>query len=166
MSKLFFLMLALALPVGVAQESGSAQSGGTQSGGIKDVGNVADSGLILITTRDPSSYVATADGAALYTLVSEAGEVLPCEAECLANWPAYTGEAAADEGTGLDASLVGTTETEGGQQVTYNDYPLYTFVGDQAPVDVTGQGVEGFGGLWYVIGEDGEPVEEEPTTAQ
>lgn len=151
-----FALFVLTLPVATAQESG----------GTSDVGNVADAGLILITTRDPSSYIATADGAALYTLVDANGEVLPCEGECLQSWPAYSGEAAADEGTGLDPSLVGTTEGAEGQLVTYNDYPLYTFSGDQQPVDVTGQAVEGFGGTWYVVGEDGEPVVEEPTTGE
>jgi len=151
----------LLLPLASAQNSGGA------SGGTEDVGNVADTGLILITTRDPSSYIATADGMALYTLVSENGEVLSCNAECLGAWPAYTGEATVDEGTGLNADLVGTAQTEDGQEiVTYNEYPLYSFSGDQAPVDVTGQGVEGFGGIWYVVGEDGEPVTENPTTAE
>lgn len=152
-----FALLLLALPVGTAQESGGEGA---------EVGSVAEAGLVLITTRDPSSYIAAADGTALYTLVDESGAVLPCEAECLENWPPYTGEATVDEGTGLDAALVGTTETEGGQQVTYNDYPLYTFVGDQAPSDVTGQAAQGFGGVWYVIGEDGEPFVEEPTTGE
>lgn len=151
------LVTTLTLSLSFAQNSG---------GGESDVGNVADTGLILITTRDPSSYIATADGMALYTLVSENGDVLPCNAECLGAWPAYTGEAEVDEGTGLSADLVSTAQTEDGQEVvTYNDYPLYTFSGDQNPVGVTGQGVEGFGGIWYVVGEDGTPVVEEPTTS-
>jgi predicted lipoprotein with Yx(FWY)xxD motif len=162
----FAVLIASALAF--AQQSGGANSGGAMSGGGSDeVGNVAEAGLILITTRDPSSYIATADGAALYTLVDENNEVLPCNAECLEAWPPYTGEASADEGTGLSADLVGTTQTEDGQEiVTYNDYPLYTFTGDQNPVDVTGQAVEGFGGTWYVIGEDGEPFIENPTTGE
>lgn len=158
----FFIFFSLVFTFGAAQESGGQASGGTE-----DVGNVADEGLILVTTRDPSSYIATAEGMALYTLVDDNGSVLPCSAECLEAWPPYTGEATADAGTGLNADLVGTTETEDGQQqVSYNDYPLYTFVQDQAPVDVNGQAVEGFGGIWYVIGEDGEPVIEEPTTGE
>ena len=167
MRKVVFLgtLFALALSFGLAQETGGTQTGGTQSGGA-EVGNVAESGLILISTRDPGSYIATADGMALYTLVDENGEVLPCEGECLQNWPPYTGEATADEGTGLDPSLVGTVETEGGQQVTYNDYPLYTFTGDQSAADVTGQAVEGFGGFWYVLSEDGDPLVQEETTAE
>ena len=162
---LVVMSVSLILSFGSAQNSGGANSGGGNAG--SDVGNVANSGLILISTRDPSSYIATADGMALYTLVGENNEVLPCNAECLQVWPAYTGEATVDEGTGLDSSLVATTQAEDGQElVTYNDYPLYTFSSDQAPVDVTGQGVEGFGGIWYVVGEDGEPVVEEPTTGE
>lgn len=158
---IFATLFSLAFTFGFAQESGGQMSGGTE-----DVGNVANSGLILITTRDPSSYIATADGMALYTLIGDDGSVLPCTAQCLEAWPPYTGEASADAGTGLNPDLVATTETEGGQQVTYNDYPLYAFTGDQAPVDVTGQAVEGFGGTWYVVGEDGEPVTESPTTTE
>jgi len=38
----------------------------------------------------------------------------------------------------------------GGDQITYNAWPLYTFAGDKAPGQTTGQGVVGFGGKWLV----------------
>ncbi len=151
--KLAGLIAITILPVGAfAQESGGA----TQSGG---------SGITLIETRAPGSYVASADGIALYTLVDENMEVLPCNAECLEAWPAYTGEAAlAEAGIALDESLIGTTEAEDGStQVSYNGYPLYTFSGDEGdPGSTEGQAVEGFGGTWYLLEDSGEPLESDP----
>jgi hypothetical protein len=35
--------------------------------------------------------------------------------------------------------------------VTYAGHPLYYFANDKKPGDTTGQGVNGFGGLWWVL---------------
>ena len=52
-------------------------------------------------------------------------------------------------GDGVDASLLGTTtRKDGTTQVTYNGWPLYYYVKDQKPGDVTGQDV---GDVWYVL---------------
>ena len=48
-----------------------------------------------------------------------------------------------------------TTRTDGTVQVTYNGWPLYYYVKDKAPGDVTGQDV---GGVWYVVSAAGEQV--------
>ena len=39
-----------------------------------------------------------------------------------------------------------TTRKDGSQQWTYNDQPLYTWVGDNSAGDTTGDGV---GGVWH-----------------
>ncbi len=48
---------------------------------------------------------------------------------------------------------------DGRRQVTYNGWPLYTFVKDTAPGNTAGQDVEGFGGEWYLVTPEGEHVE-------
>ena len=59
-------------------------------------------------------------------------------------------------GTGADASLLGTTtRTDGKVEVTYAGHPLYYFIQDKAAGDATGQGVNGFGGLWWVLTPSG-----------
>jgi hypothetical protein len=49
-------------------------------------------------------------------------------------------------------ALPGTLKTivrpDGGRQVTYSDWPLYTFSGDNRPGDTNGQGVMG---NWFVV---------------
>ncbi len=170
---LLSLLTASALSFGVAQQTGGGQTGGGQTGGAATEPGVAAQSqtgdtLMLVETRDPGSYIADAEGMTLYALVDETSmEALPCNAECLALWPAYTGteEVSMGEGTPLDPSLVGTTETEDGQsQVTYNDYPLYYFAEDQNAGDLNGQAQESFGGYWYVLSDTGEPLESDPAT--
>jgi predicted lipoprotein with Yx(FWY)xxD motif len=48
---------------------------------------------------------------------------------------------------------VGTiTRDDGTRQVTLNGLPLYTFAGDAAAGDTTGQGKQGF---WWAVATDG-----------
>ena len=165
---LLSLLAASTLSFGIAQQTGG-QTGGGQTGGAGEAGVAAQSqigsGLQLIEARNPGTYIADAEGNTLYTLVDENGGVLPCEADCLAVWPPFSGPATIAEGMELDPSLVGTTQAaDGSEQVTYNDYPLYLYAQDVQPGDLSGQGVEGFGGVWYIIGDNGEPLESDPLT--
>jgi predicted lipoprotein with Yx(FWY)xxD motif len=52
-------------------------------------------------------------------------------------------------GAALPGQL-GVVARAGGEQVTYNHWPLYTFAGDRGPDQTNGQGVFGFGGKWFV----------------
>jgi predicted lipoprotein with Yx(FWY)xxD motif len=42
--------------------------------------------------------------------------------------------------------------------VTYGGHPLYYFVSDRKPGQTTGQGVNQFGGPWWVISAAGKEV--------
>jgi hypothetical protein len=42
--------------------------------------------------------------------------------------------------------------------VTYNGHPVYTFSGDSSAGDTSGQGINAFGGVWYVVSPAGQPV--------
>jgi Secreted repeat of unknown function len=62
-------------------------------------------------------------------------------------------------GRGAKASLLGTTKrSDGAEQVTYNQHPLYLFTGDTASGQTTGQGSTGFGALWYVLSPGGNQI--------
>lgn len=182
------LAAASLLSFGMAQ-SGGGQSGGTDSGGMQSGGaetgndpvetepgvaaqSTTGNGLLLVTGRNPGAYLADPEGNTLYTLVNDTAEAkqkLPCEGDCLAVWPPYTGEPILDDAPGnpFDPSLVGTVETADGQtQVTYNGYPLHLYAQDTQPGALAGVAVEGFGGVWYLIGDDGEPYRTDSPTGQ
>ena len=56
-----------------------------------------------------------------------------------------------------DAGLLGTTTRRGGRrQVTYNGHPLYYYVTDTRPGQITCQDVVEFGGTWLVVDPRGQ----------
>lgn len=134
--------------------------------------------LLSIQTHGDIKYLADGHGYPLYTLVPSehhgvtgpgaAGEsghmkALPCGADCQAQWPPVT-VAVADPSIKtigvVDPALIGTSRLEnGGYQLTFNGYPLYYNQRDlNAPNGaggaLAGQGVEAFGGSWYILHAD------------
>lgn len=62
-------------------------------------------------------------------------------------------------GSGPKASLLGTTKrSDGAEQVTYNQHPLYLFTGDTASGQTNGQGSTAFGAPWYVLAPGGKQI--------
>ena len=66
----------------------------------------------------------------------------------------------------MQAALLGTTtRTDGAKQVTYNGHPLYYFVNDKAAGDARGQGINRFGGGWYVVDPTGNKIDPDDLAA-
>jgi predicted lipoprotein with Yx(FWY)xxD motif len=118
----------------------------------------AAASTVQTAESDYGSILVDSEGMTLYLFDPDKQGPSVCDAECLQAWPIVEGPA--EPGKGVDDSMLGTTEsTAGTTMVTYNDWPLYYFVNDSAPGDVTGQGD---GGVWWVIGPDGKPIREKP----
>jgi predicted lipoprotein with Yx(FWY)xxD motif len=82
-----------------------------------------------------------------------------CYGACAAAWPVYYAAGTLRAGAGVTRSLIGTTRRrDGRRQVTYRGWPLYYYVGDRRPGQVTCQNVEEFGGLWLVVRPSGSLV--------
>ena len=76
-------------------------------------------------------------------------------------WPPLASDGAPVAGEGVDATLLSTiTRDDGTLQVTYNGWPLYLFEEDTAPGDTNGQGLDEFGGLWFLVSPTGEAVQQ------
>jgi predicted lipoprotein with Yx(FWY)xxD motif len=98
-------------------------------------------------------------GMTVYLFEKDSGTTSACYGSCAAVWPPVLTGGAPQAGTGANASLLGTTKrTDGTVEVTYAGHPLYYFVRDKAPGDATGQGVNGFGALWWVMSPSGAAV--------
>jgi len=85
-----------------------------------------------------------------------------CYHSCAEGWPPLrlpTGVSVPVAGGRANPSLLGTaTRQDGGQQVTYNGWPLYVWVGDTQPGQATGQGLDSLGGYWYVLSPKGQII--------
>jgi predicted lipoprotein with Yx(FWY)xxD motif len=90
-----------------------------------------------------------------------------CYGECAKAWPPLLTKGEPKASDGAKAELISVTNRrDGSQQVTYNGWPLYLYVKDVGPEDVTGQDVEDFGAEWYLVSPSGEPVQAEGPGAQ
>jgi predicted lipoprotein with Yx(FWY)xxD motif len=78
-----------------------------------------------------------------------------CAGACVGQWPAVTTTSAKPSVTGVTGAVATITGANGAKQVTLNGLPLYTFAGDSAAGDVTGQGV---GKIWWVVAADGTKI--------
>ena len=92
-------------------------------------------------------------GRTLYYFVPERGGMIVCTGTCTNFWPpslTATGNASPIAGSGVIGQLGVITRPGGAAQLSYNNWPLYTFSGDKAAGQANGQGVVGFGGTWFV----------------
>jgi predicted lipoprotein with Yx(FWY)xxD motif len=98
-------------------------------------------------------------GVTLYDFVKDKGGTSSCYGACAALWPPLTTTAKPHAGKGVRTSLLGTTKRRDGKlEVTYNGHPLYYFVTDRKPGQTTGQGVNQFGGPWWVLSPVGKEI--------
>jgi hypothetical protein len=58
----------------------------------------------------------------------------------------------------VTAKVASTATTGGSKIATVGGWPVYTFIQDQKPGDVTGEGMANFGGVWYAVSPSGQPV--------
>ena len=98
-------------------------------------------------------------GITLYDFPPDKGVSSVCYGACAALWPPLIAKGKPLAGPGVRASLLGTTKRKDGKrEVTYNGHPLYYFVTDRKPGQTTGQGLNQFGGPWWVLTPAGKEV--------
>jgi predicted lipoprotein with Yx(FWY)xxD motif len=104
------------------------------------------------------TVLADAKGRTLYLFKKDATAKSTCSGACAVNWPPALAGSRPTVGDGLDDAALGTTRRSDGKvQVTYAGHPLYRFAGDNGkPGSVRGQGIDAFGGRWFVVGTDGK----------
>lgn len=131
----------------------------TTAGAMAERGGVAMKNLMLLVAlaiaatpvaAEPAMVGKTAKGAvlvdakgmSLYTFDKDGGGASACSGDCAAKWPPLA--------AGADAKPEGDyapIPRDGGRQWAYKGQPLYGWVKDHKPGDVTGDGV---GGVWHL----------------
>lgn len=113
-------------------------------------GTATGTGTGLKTTTIGGTTVLTnARGFTLYSFAPDTPAASKCYGSCAAYWPPVTGTAAA--GRGLPGRVATITRTGGARQLTYNGHPLYTYIGDSAPGQASGNNIILNGGLWREV---------------
>jgi predicted lipoprotein with Yx(FWY)xxD motif len=143
------LVLAFAIGVGVAY----AHRSGTK-------------GTVDLRSTAFGKVLAGANGHTLYLFRHDHSTKSTCYGACATNWPPLlTTAAKVTGGSGVKGALLGTTRrTDGKLQVTYHGHPLYRFVLDKKAGQTKGQGLNFYGGKWYVVNANGVAVTKKPAS--
>jgi predicted lipoprotein with Yx(FWY)xxD motif len=149
---------AVAVPL-LAVITAACGSTSSSTAGAADGPAAAASGVAVGQTS-LGPVLVDSEGMTVYLLTADSPGHSSCAAQCLANWPAVP--ASDHPAAGVTAKLGQTTTPDGEPILTVGGWPLYTFVQDQAPGDVVGEGVQSFGGTWYAVSPDGQPVKSAP----
>jgi predicted lipoprotein with Yx(FWY)xxD motif len=120
----------------------TAATGGSTTGAYTVAIASSKYGKILVDSKGMTLYVDEKD---------KPGKPA-CTGACLTAWPPVPAPATFTGGPGVVGTKYGdVTLADGSKQLTVNGSPLYTWTGDKAPGDVTGQDVNGF----YVVMANG-----------
>ena len=93
---------------------------------------------------------------AIYIFENDPEGETVCYDECAEAWPPVFTDGKPEAGDGVKDALLGTIKRRDGRvQVTYADKPLY-FYAHEEPGEVLCHNVDLNGGLWWVVGPDGE----------
>jgi predicted lipoprotein with Yx(FWY)xxD motif len=99
---------------------------------------------VKIVKSGTNSFLAGDKGLTLYTYDDDTDGKSVCNGPCAAKWPPLVAAA--------DAKPIGAytiiTRADGTMQWAYKGKPLYFYAADKAPMDVTGDGVNG---KWHIV---------------
>jgi predicted lipoprotein with Yx(FWY)xxD motif len=114
-------------------------------------------GTVNLRATPLGKVLVSANGRALYLFRRDKTTKSTCYGMCATDWPPLLTKVAKPAvGSGVKASLVGTTRRKDGKrQVTYRGHPLYRFFLDKRAGQTKGQGQDFFGGKWYVMNAKG-----------
>lgn len=125
----------------------------------------SSSGTITLHSTKLGKVLATRAGMTLYLFKVDKNGKSACYGKCATYWPPLMKTGKLTAGTGLKASLLGTTKRRNGtRQVTYAGHPLYRFKLDKRAGQVAGQGQNFFGGKWYALSAAGRAVTKTTST--
>jgi len=129
---LALLAVAVATPKAAPAASVTAGSAGSQVLKARPIG-----GMEVLTN---------ASGLTLYSFAPDTPSRSACYGSCAAYWPPVPGNVSA--GPGVTGAIGSIKRTGGSTQATYDGHPLYTYIGDSAPGQDSGNNLNLNGGLW------------------
>jgi predicted lipoprotein with Yx(FWY)xxD motif len=153
------MLLALPAAAAAAAVVAACSSAGTpsgtsssSSGGGSSAPAAAAAGSLKTAKIGGATVLTSAKGFTLYSFAPDTSTMSKCNGACAQNWPPVKGPATASGVTGTFGTI---KRSDGSTQATFDGHPLYTFVGDTAPGQAKGNGLNAAGGLWHEITTSG-----------
>jgi predicted lipoprotein with Yx(FWY)xxD motif len=150
------VVIAAVVAIVVATSGGAAKTGRPA---------VAPASSISVKQTPLGRTLVDANGRALYLFQADKRDQSTLSAAGQAIWPPLRTATKPAAGGGVTASHITLIKgASGSSQVAYNGHPLYYYVGDHTPGQTTGQGLNQFGALWYVLSPAGQAITTAPAT--
>jgi len=112
----------------------------------------AGSTVTIMTQSTSKGMVLTnAQGRTMYWFAIDTPTASKCTGTCLQYWPPVIGTPTAASGTSLPKGFGTITSSDGQVQATYDGHPLYTYMGDTTAGQISGNGLNLSGGLWWAM---------------
>ena len=166
------LLAVLAVAAAAAVLAACSSSGSSSASGSTSTSTSTSTSSPVATTAGSTLKTATIGGATvltnaqgftLYSFAPDTATKSNCNGTCAQNWPPVKGPATA---SGVSGTFSTIKRADGSTQATFDGHPLYTFAGDTAPGQNTGNGLNAAGGLWHEITTSGTaPASSTSTTS-
>lgn len=116
---------------------------------------VMTAGVISLREGKWGNVLADRSHFTLYLLTDEAGLQFHCTSGngCWDVWHPLllTKGTKISKGTGIRGHVGAVSVSSTDDQVYFNDYPVYAYVGDSGPAQQHGEGIVSYGGTWYML---------------
>jgi predicted lipoprotein with Yx(FWY)xxD motif len=145
----------------LAAACGSASAGGGDGSAAGASASSAAGGGMVITTKPGSAgtFLTDGSGRAVYLWSKDSTNKSECSGACATDWSPVPANGNVTASGGANASDLGSvTRSDGHTQVTYDGHPLYYYIGDSGPGQITGQGSDDFGAKWWLVAPSGAQI--------
>ncbi|WP_382304590.1 hypothetical protein [Herbiconiux sp. UC225_62] len=149
-------LAATAAAVALLALAGCSSTGSSDTSANSSSG---DSGTAEIATANSSLGEIVVDGkgmtAYFFDKDTAGSGTSACTGDCAKLWPAIESATTTPVVDGVSGTVATIKGVDGGNQITIDGRPIYTFANDKKPGDVAGQGV---GGIRFAVSPSGEEL--------
>jgi predicted lipoprotein with Yx(FWY)xxD motif len=150
--RLRVLLALLALGAAAAVLAACSSSGTSSSGSATSSPAAATTGGLKTTTIGSATVLTNAKGFTLYSFAPDTPTKSNCNGACAKFWPPVKGALSA---SGVKGTFGTIKRSDGSIQASFDGHPLYTYVGDKAPGQAKGNGLNLSGGVWHEVTTSG-----------
>jgi len=118
---------------------------------------------IMTQSTSKGTVLTNGQGRTIYWFAKDTPTASNCSGSCASYWPPVIGTPKAASGASLTMGFGTITRSDGQVQATYDRHPLYTYMGDTAPGQISGNGLNLSGGLWWAMTPNGAKLGSSPS---
>jgi predicted lipoprotein with Yx(FWY)xxD motif len=113
----------------------------------------SNGGYTVMTTSNSQlgTFLVDSKGVTLYNFTIDSYDKSACTGGCVGVWPVFYTSTVTVPSNLKASDFTSFTRSDGKMQTAYKGMPLYYYIGDTGPGTTTGNALNQFGGLWYVV---------------